>query len=100
MERFARDKHSSLLGPFKYYEKMKCCEYDPWSLLALTSNNKARAIGLAADKHSSPFTRRVSNKEKSFIIKTPGEKKNAPLGPVAIVIKLFLGCNLFFSVIS
>jgi hypothetical protein len=28
LERLARDKHLSLLGPFVNYKKMKCCEYD------------------------------------------------------------------------
>jgi len=28
MERLARDKHSSLFGPFISFEKRKCSEYD------------------------------------------------------------------------
>jgi hypothetical protein len=32
LEMLVRDKHFSLLGPFVCYEKIKCCEYAPWSL--------------------------------------------------------------------
>jgi hypothetical protein len=29
LDKLARDKHSSLLGPFISYEENKFCEYDP-----------------------------------------------------------------------
>ncbi len=29
LERLARDKRSSLLGPFVSYKKMECCVYSP-----------------------------------------------------------------------
>jgi hypothetical protein len=32
LERLARHEHSSLLGPFIIYEKMKSCDYAPRSL--------------------------------------------------------------------
>jgi hypothetical protein len=32
MEILIRNKHSSLLDPFISTQKMKCCEYAPWSM--------------------------------------------------------------------
>jgi hypothetical protein len=37
LERPAKNKHSSLLGPLVSYEGKKCCEYSPWSCIHGTS---------------------------------------------------------------
>ncbi len=39
LDGLARDKHSSLLGPFVSYKEMKCCEYNSaitFSIMTLT----------------------------------------------------------------
>jgi hypothetical protein len=36
LEMLVRDKHSSLLDPFRKLQKMKCCEYAPCGLYRKT----------------------------------------------------------------
>ncbi len=40
LERLSRDKHSSVMGAFVSYKKMKCGEFDPWRAVFASFNRR------------------------------------------------------------